>query len=169
MKIGTLKPQWPWPMTTNYLSDYLESKWTFSSRFWHWGMTMVLHVKQMQNRSILSSGLRFYTWDCPVSSVDPPIRQKAALLPSLLGDCNSGPAPSNGRGWSLQLRPEKHSLPLWSDSLTVCKHTCHIMWEYWEGWKVVVGDALILSQIFFLITIKHPPMSINSLEGNGKR
>ena len=169
MKIGTSKPQWPWPMTTNYLSDYLESKWTFSSRcYWHWGINIVLHVKQTQNRSILASGLRFYTWDFPVSSVDSPIQQKAALLLSLLGDRSSGPALSNGRGWSLQLRPEKHSLPLWSDSLTVCKHTSHNV-RVLRGLDGCCWDALILLQIFFLATSKHPPMSINSLEETGKR
>ena len=62
--------------------------------------------------------LSVHTWECPVSSVDPPVQQTAASLLNLLDDCSSPPALSDGRGWSSELRPEKHSLPLWSDILT---------------------------------------------------
>ena len=66
--------------------------------------------------------LSVHTWECPVSSVDPQVQQSAASPLSLLDDCSSGPALSDGRGWSLELRPEKHSLPLWLDILTDCRH-----------------------------------------------
>ena len=60
-----------------------------------------------------------HTWVC----VDPSVQPSAASLLSLLDGCSSGPALSDRRGWRSQLQPEKHSLPLWSDSLTGCRHT----------------------------------------------
>ena len=63
-----------------------------------------------------------HTWECPVSSVDPPVQQRAAQLQSLLGDCSSGPALSDERGWSSELRPEKHSLPVWPGSQKAYTH-----------------------------------------------
>lgn len=70
----------------------------------------------------------FPTWECPVSTVDPPGKQMASSLWRLLGDCTLGPALLNGRCWM----PEQASWSLvqWWDSLTICKHTrqhrCHI-------------------------------------------
>lgn len=70
----------------------------------------------------------FPTWECPVSTVDPPGKQMASSLWRLLGDCTLGPALLNGRCWM----PEQASwsLVLWWDSLTICKqtrqHRCHI-------------------------------------------
>ena len=74
-----------------------------------------------------------HTWECPVSSVDPPVQQRAAQLQSLLGDCSSGPALSGGRGWSSELRPEKHSLPVWPGSQTSYTHT-HTNYYTYSGW-----------------------------------
>lgn len=70
-----------------------------------------------------------HTWERPASSADPLIQETAASLPSLRGDCSSGPAFSDGRGWRSELRPETHSLPLWSDSPTACKHTKQHTWQ----------------------------------------
>ena len=72
-----------------------------------------------------------HTWECPVSSVDPPVQQRAAQLQSLLGDCSSGPALSDGRGWSSELRPEKHSLPVWPGSQTSYTHTHKLLYLFW--------------------------------------
>ena len=83
-----------------------------------------------------------HTWECPVCSEDPPVQQTAASLLSLLDDCSSGPALSDGRGWISELRPEKHSLPLWSDSLTGCKHTQQHTWRSSEGPAVSVKSLL---------------------------
>ena len=69
------------------------------------------------------------TWVSPVCSVDPPVQQRAASILFLLDDCSSGPVPSGGRGWTSELRPEKHSLPLWPDSLTACRKRINIVTE----------------------------------------
>ena len=84
-------------------------------------------------------------WVC---RLDPPVEQTAASLLSLLDDCSSGPALSDGRGWISELRPEKHSLPLWSDILTACRHTkqqhtSHDLRSL-QDWKVV---CLLLSSV----------------------
>ena len=80
--------------------------------------------------SVCGCSRPLHTWECPVSSVDPSLQPTAASPLSLLDDCSSGPALSDGRGWSSELRPEKHSLPLWSDSLTGCKHTKQHTWSH---------------------------------------
>ena len=84
-------------------------------------------------------------WVC---RLDPPVEQTAASLLSLLDDCSSGPALSDGRGSISELRPEKHSLPLWSDILTACRHTkqqhtSHDLRSL-QDWKVV---CLLLSSV----------------------
>lgn len=67
-----------------------------------------------------------HTWQCPVSSVDPPLEHTAPVL-RLLDGCSSGLTVWDGTGWTLGLRPEKNILPLWSDILTICntKHDKH--------------------------------------------
>ena len=62
-----------------------------------------------------------HTWECPGSRVEYLAEQRAAQLLSLLGDCSWGPALSDGRGWSSELRPEKHNLPVWTGSQTTYK------------------------------------------------
>lgn len=69
-----------------------------------------------------------HTWVC----VDPSVQPSAASLLSLLDGCISGPALSDGRGWRSELRPEKHSLPLWSDILTGCRKQ-HVWQKLWEN------------------------------------
>lgn len=67
---------------------------------------------------IVSRLLTIHTWQCPVSNVDSAVQQTAASLLNLLDGCSSGQALSNVRGWNSELRPERHSLPLWPDNLT---------------------------------------------------
>ena len=66
------------------------------------------------------------TSESPVYSGDSPVQQRAASLLNPSGHCYSGPALSGVRGLTSELRPEKHSLPLWLDSLTACKESNHI-------------------------------------------
>ena len=50
--------------------------------------------------------------------MDSGVQQRDASLLNPAGRYYSGPALSDGRGWISELRPEKYSLHLWSDSLT---------------------------------------------------
>ena len=83
----------------------------------------VLYLRVSTYLSIPESNqLSVHTWECPVSSVDPSVQQTEVSLLTFLDDCSSAPALSDGRGWSSELRPEKHSLPLWPDILTDLKY-----------------------------------------------
>ena len=74
-------------------------------------------------QSILSYSPTQNTWEYLVSSLNPPVQLRVASFLRLLDDCSSGPALSDGRGWTSWPRPEKYSLPLWSNSPTTYKHT----------------------------------------------
>ena len=49
------------------------------------------------------------TSESPADSVDYPQNQTVASLLNPAGHCNSAPVLSDGRGWTSELRPEKHS------------------------------------------------------------
>ena len=66
------------------------------------------------------------TWQTPVCSGGPPVQHTAAGLLWLLDGCSSGLTLSDGRGWTSELRPEKHSLPLRPDNVTVCREPAEI-------------------------------------------
>ena len=86
----------------------------FTSNITHNPLFEILNSMRLQP-SISHSAL--HTRECPVSTVDPPVLQRASSPQSLLDDCSSDRVLSGGRGWSLELRPEKHSLPLRPGSL----------------------------------------------------
>ncbi len=49
------------------------------------------------------------TSESPVCSLDSPENHTAASLLNPAGRCYSGPTLSDGRGWTSELRPERHS------------------------------------------------------------
>ena len=79
------------------------------------------------------------TWEFPVYSVDSAVQQKVASLPNPSGCCYSGPALSEKRTGSWELKTELHSFCLrgysysvWREIINIGKHISNVkMWSLW--------------------------------------
>ena len=67
------------------------------------------------------------TSESPVYILDSPVQNTAASLLNPAACCHSGPDVLDGRGWTSELRPEKHS---WS--LTDGTTTIWIKYKWWR-------------------------------------
>ena len=99
------------------------------------------------------------TSESPVYSGDSPVQQRAASLLNPSGHCYSDPALSGVRGLTPELRPEKHSLPLWLDSLTACKESNHI-----KITLIFFGGENSESICFFYVQIYQCPEIYSSMD-----
>ena len=88
----------------------------------------------MYNPKICKSGI-VITWVCRACIVYRPSAQRAASFQILPDCCSSGPALSDGKGWTSEPWPDNHSLLLWSDSLTDWENTGFSLLACRSGWK----------------------------------